>query len=144
MSAKMRLQLLTAFVGENLAGGYYHRLSELYRDDPELSSRLRKTAGDEVRHGEYFSQCHEQQFGRKLPLRKLLVEGGRVAANLGALLPERVLSRQLRLKALAWGEAAAVSALEDELRRTPANPYLDIVAKILPDERTHAAPYKKY
>ena len=141
---KMQLQLLTAFVGENLAGGYYQRLSELYRDDPELARRLRKTAGDEVRHGEYFSRCHEQAYGKPLRFRKLLIDAGRSAASAGALLPERLLSRRLRLALLARGEAAAVQALENELRRTPANPYLDIVAKILPDERTHAEPYRRY
>ncbi len=139
---KMQWQLITAFVGENVAGGYYQRLAELYRDDPELARRLRKTAADEVRHGEYFSRCHEQHFGRQLPLRKILIDAGRTAATAGSLLPERLLSRRLRLAALARGEAAAVAALENELRRTPANPYLDIVAKILPDERTHAVPYR--
>lgn len=141
---KMKLQLLTAWVGENIAGGYYHRLSELYRDHPELASHLRKTAGDEIRHGEYFSHCHEQEYGAPLRYRKLLIETGRVVASAGALLPERLLSRRLRLSLLARGEAAAVQALENELRRTPANPYLAIVAKILPDERTHAAPYRAF
>lgn len=139
---KMKLQLLSAWVGENIAGGYYHRLSELYRDKPGLSSRFRRTAGDEIRHGEYFSRCHEQEYGAPFGYRKLLIETGRVAATLSRLVPERLLPLPLRLQVIAKGEAAAVAILEKELAGPLRNPYLDIVEKILPDERTHAEPYR--
>jgi rubrerythrin len=138
---KMKLQLLSAWVGENIAGGYYHRLSELYRDQPKLASRFRKTAGDEIRHGEYFSRCHEQEYGAPFGYRKLLIETGRVAATLSKLVPERILPLSARLHVIARGEAAAVAVLEKELAHNAANPYLAIVEKILPDERTHAEPY---
>lgn len=139
---KMKLQLLSAWVGENIAGGYYHRLSELYRDRPELASRFRKTAGDEIRHGEYFSRCHEQEYGAALGYRKLLIETGRVAATLSKFVPEPLLPLSLRLQLIAKGEAAAVAVLEKELAGTARNPYLAIVEKILPDERTHARPFE--
>ena len=139
---KMKLQLLAAWVGENIAGGYYHRMSELYRDRPELASRFRKTAGDEIRHGEYFSLCHEQEYGSRFGYRKLLIETGRVAATAVKLVPTRILPLEARLYVIAKGEAAAVAVLEKELAESARNPYLDIVANILDDERTHAEPYR--
>lgn len=138
----MRVQLITAYVGENIAGGYYHQLSLQYADHPALSRRLRKTAGDEVRHGGYFSRCHEENYGRALGLRDPLMTVGRAVARLDRLVPRAVLPLQARFNLIARGEAAAVMLLEKDLRESAPNAYLAVVQRILPDEHAHAKPYR--
>lgn len=139
---KMRLQLLSAYIGENIAGGYYHQLSKHYAAEAALAKRLRKTAGDEIRHGGYFSQCHAEHYGAELGFRDSLIRVGRAAASVDRWLPQSLLPKQARFALIARGEAAAVKVLEQQLRDSGPNPYLDVVSRILPDEHDHAEPYR--
>lgn len=138
----MRFQLVAAYAGENIAGGYYHQLSLHYADHPALSRRLRKTAGDEIRHGGYFSRCHEESYGRALGLRDPLMRAGRALARLDRLIPRALLPLQVRFNLIARGEAAAVKMLERDLRESAPSAYLAVVQRILPDEHAHAEPYR--
>ena len=139
--SKIKTQLLIAYIGENIAGGFYLKLAEINAQEPKLVERFKVTAGDEIRHGEYFNLAHEEVFGSRLKYRKQLLWFGRVLGFIG-----KVISREKLLRVIVKGEHTAVVALEKELASqkesgSPSNPYLEVVERILPDERAHAEPY---
>lgn len=132
----MKKKLLIAYVGEFIGGGFYLKLSELTRDNPEISTRLRATAGDEMRHGGYFNKCYQDVYGGKLFGRNALIKSGKMFAYASQLVPNKIL-----FKMISQGEKAALVSLEKELKREPLNPYLEVAERILPDERKHAEPF---
>lgn len=140
-ATEMKIKLRIAFIAEYFAGGFYLKLAEGFENQPEIAERLRKTAGDEIRHGGYFNRCYEEQFGTPLGFRKQLIEAGKGVGTLNKYIPTNLVSAQKRLDLITKGEAAAVNALEKELFSAAPNPYLAVVERILPDERTHAERY---
>lgn len=133
---KIKIQLLIAYIGENVAGGFYLKLADFNQHSPSLADRLRTTAGDEIRHGEYFNQCYEDLYGKKLNTRKGLMQAGKVFSYVSKIVP-----RDKLFNFISKGEKSAVIALEKEIATQPNNPYIEIAKRILPDERKHAEPY---
>ena len=132
----MKQQLLLAYAGEFIGGGFYLKLAELKQSTPEIAKRLRITAGDEIRHGGYFNQCYQEVYGKKLIGQNAMLRSGKIFAYATRLIPDNIL-----FKIITKGEKAAVIALEKELKQEPLNPYLEVAQRILPDERKHAEPF---
>jgi len=139
--ATLNKKLRFAFIAENIAGGFYLEIAKSFRTQPEIAERLKKTAGDEIRHGGYFNRCFEEQFGKPIRFTKQLIQAGHLLGKVNNLIPDRWVPHQTRLNMLTKGEAAAVRALEKELAEYASNPYLEVVQRILPDERAHADRY---
>lgn len=137
----LKNKIRLAFVAEYFAGGFYLEIAKSFTDRPDIAERLRKTAGDEIRHGGYFNRCLEEEFGQPIRYTKQLIQAGHFVGKVINLVPARFVPQQTRLNILSKGEAAAVRALEKELAEHASNPYLEIVQRILPDERTHADRY---
>ncbi|PCJ19739.1 MAG: hypothetical protein COB04_05370 [Gammaproteobacteria bacterium] len=133
---KLKATLLVSYVGEHISGGFYLRLAHQARTPATIRERLKSTAGDETRHGEYFNDLHEQEFGNRFSARPLLISLGKVFGSASRIIPLKHL-----LHWVATAEATVVKALEKDVATKPSTPYLQLVTKILPDERTHAEPY---
>ncbi|HET8706151.1 MAG TPA: ferritin family protein [Pseudomonadales bacterium] len=140
-SKALKNKIRLAFVAEYFAGGFYLEIAKSFADRPDIAQRLRKTAGDEIRHGGYFNQLHAAEFGKSMPMREQLMQAGKVVGMVNNLIPDWLLKKQKRLDFITKGEAAAVRALEKELKANKTNAYLQLVEKILPDERQHADRY---
>ncbi len=139
---RLKNKLRLAIIAENVAGGFYLELAKDFKVHPNIALRLRKTAGDEIRHGGYFNQSYKEQFGKPMKFSRQLIQVGHLLGKVNNLIPGKWVSKQKKLDILTKGEAAAVQSLEKELAKYGSNPYLDIVSRILPDERDHAVRYQ--
>lgn len=133
---KLKATLLISYVGEHISGGFYLQLAQQSRIPDAIKERLRTTAGDEIRHGEYFNSLYDQEFGRLFNARSRLIAVGKVFGGMSRIIPLRPL-----LQGIAKAEATVVKSLEKEVATQAPTPYIQLIAKILPDERKHAVPY---
>ena len=133
---KLKATLLISYAGEHISGGFYLQLAQQSRTPDAIRERLRSTAGDEVRHGEYFNALYNQEFGRLFNARSQLMAIGKIFGSASRIIPLKPL-----LKGVVKAEATVVKSLEKEVATQEATPYIQLIAKILPDERKHSEPY---
>lgn len=133
---KLKITLLLSYAGEHISGGFYLRLAQQSRTPDAIKERLRTTAGDEIRHGEYFNALYDQEFGKHFSARPRLITIGKIFGSMSRIIPLKPL-----LYGVAKAEATVVNALEKEVATQAPTPYIQLIAKILPDERKHAEPY---
>ena len=133
---KLKATLLLSYVGEHISGGFYLQLAKQNRIPGAIKERLRTTAGDEIRHGEYFNALYEKEFGKHFSAMSRLIAIGKIFGGASRIIPLKPL-----LQGVAKAEATVVKSLEKEVATQEPTPYIELITKILPDERKHAVPY---
>jgi rubrerythrin len=137
---KLKFQIKLSFRVELFGTGFYRTLSKQYNQKyPTLSKMLDKAAAQEYGHSKLFNACYHELFNKKLGAEKFWLGFGSSQSYLIFALP---LSLKLKLAKLT--ELLAVKQFERDISSGDKNKYIEIVKKILPDEKDHAEIYCRW
>lgn len=130
---KLKFQIKLAYIVELFGTGFYRGLSKQYHNKyPVLTKMLDKTADQEYGHSILFDACYSELFNKKLGAENFWLGFGWCQSYLIFLLPV-----SLKLKMARTTEHLAVKQLERDIAGGE-NKYIEIVKRIIQDEREHA------
>lgn len=138
--SKFKKQIKLSYKVEMIGAGYYRGLAGQYsKKEPEIVRHLLEFGDNEYSHGEMFKKCYRDSFGKDLSGEKFWIAMGKFFTYVLYLMPLKS-----KLKSLASIEHLAVKMIEKDIASGVADPYVDIIKKILPDEKAHAAIYREW
>ena len=138
---KLKFQIKLAYIVELFGTGFYRGLSKQYNKEfPVLKKLLDKTADQEYGHSILFNACYSELFNKKLGAEEFWLGFGWCQSYLIFALPV-----SLKLKLARLTELLAVKQMERDIASGAKNKYIDIVRRIIQDEKEHAEIcYAKY
>jgi rubrerythrin len=130
----LKLQIKFSYGVELFGTGFYNGLSKQYNKKyPDLTKMLDKAAAQEYEHSKLFNTCYSQLFYKKLGAEKFWLGFGFCQSYLLFALPV-----SLKLKLSRLTELLAVKQFERDIASGAKNKYIDIVKRIIQDEKDHA------
>ena len=137
---KLKFQIKLSYRVELFGTGFYRGLSKQYsKRYPDLTKMLDNAAAQEYEHSKLFNACYSELFNKKLGAEKFWLGFGSCQSYLIFALP---LSLKLKLSRLT--ELLAVKQFERDIASGAKNKYIDIVKRIIQDEKNHAEIYNKW
>ncbi|PKN50961.1 MAG: hypothetical protein CVU43_24165 [Chloroflexi bacterium HGW-Chloroflexi-5] len=130
----LKFQIKLAYRVELFGTGFYRGLSKQYNTKyPDLTKMLDHAAAQEYGHSKLFSACYSGLFNKKLGGEKFWLGFGFCQSYFLFVLPV-----SLKLKLARITELLAVKQFERDLAAGAKNKYIDIVKRIIQDEKDHA------
>jgi rubrerythrin len=134
----MKLKLRFFRAVELFATGYFRVLSAQYTGKhPDIAKKLLEFADNEYDHSRMFGKCYLDMFGKSPGREATWIGLGKFQAFINRLLPLR-----LKIKIVCSLEDLAIRSILKEIESGESNKFIDVLKKILPDERKHAALYR--
>jgi rubrerythrin len=131
---KLNFQIKLAYRVELFGTGFYRGLSKQYNKKyPVLTKLLDHAAAQEYGHSKLFNACYSELFNKKLGAEKFWLRFGLCQSYLIFALPV-----SLKLKLSRLTELLAVKQFERDIASGAKNKYIDIVKRIIQDEKDHA------
>ncbi len=137
---KLKFQIKLSYRVELFGAGFYRGLSRQYKNKyPGLTKMLDQAGNQEYGHSLLFGKCYDELYNKKLGGGKFWMGFGFLQSYLIFALP---VSRKLKMARAT--ELLAVKQFEREIAGGANNKYMDIVKKIIQDEKNHADIYMKW
>jgi len=131
---KLKFQIKLSYRVELFGTGFYRGLSKQYSNKyPALTKLLDHAAAQEYGHSKLFNTCYAELFNEKLGAEKFWLGFGLCQSYLIFALPV-----SLKLKLASLTELLAVKQFERDIASGAKNKYIDIVKRIIQDEKDHA------
>ena len=136
----LKFQIKLAYRVELFGTGFYRGLSKQYNKKyPDLTKLIDHAAAQEYEHSKLFHACYLELFNKQLGAEKFWLGFGLCQSYLIFALP---VSLKLQLARLT--ELLAVKQFERDIAAGAKNKYIEIVKRIIQDERDHAEICKKW
>ena len=131
---KLKFQIKLSYRVELFGTGFYRGLSKQYHKKyPDLVKLLDHAAAQEYGHSKLFNTCYSELFNEKLGAEKFWLNFGLCQSYLIFALP-----LSLKLKLSRMTELLAVKQFERDIASGAKNRYIDILKRIIKDEKDHA------